>query len=104
MRDLVEKTRRAVDQSIEVIRRRVDALGTREPSIQREGDDRIIVQVPGLQDPEQLKTILGQTAKLEFRLVAEAGQNPARLPKSLNSRMEQESCQSKNRLWCKARI
>ncbi|MFM8860539.1 MAG: protein translocase subunit SecD [Methylocystis sp.] len=74
---LVEKTRRAVDQSIEVIRRRVDALGTREPSIQREGDDRIIVQVPGLQDPEQLKTILGQTAKLEFRLVAEAGQNPA---------------------------
>jgi SecD/SecF fusion protein len=72
-----EKVRHAVDQSIEVIRRRVDALGTREPSIQREGDDRIIVQVPGLQDPEQLKTILGETAKLEFRLVAEPGQNPA---------------------------
>jgi preprotein translocase subunit SecD len=74
---LTEKVRRAVDQSIEVIRRRVDALGTREPSIQRQGDDRIIVQVPGLQDPEQLKTILGQTAKLEFRLVAEPGQSPA---------------------------
>ena len=74
---VIDKTRRAVDQSIEVIRRRVDALGTREPSIQREGDDRIIVQVPGLQDPEQLKTILGQTAKLEFRLVAEPGQNPS---------------------------
>ncbi|MBI1868460.1 MAG: protein translocase subunit SecD [Methylocystis sp.] len=76
---LTDKVRRAVDQSIEVIRRRVDALGTREPSIQREGDDRIIVQVPGLQDPEQLKTILGQTAKLEFRLVGEPGQNPAEL-------------------------
>jgi len=76
---VTDKVRHAVDQSIEVIRRRVDALGTREPSIQREGDDRIIVQVPGLQDPEQLKTILGQTAKLEFRLVAEPGQNPSEL-------------------------
>ena len=74
---LTEKVRRAVDQSIEVIRRRIDQLGTREPSIQRQGDDRIVVQVPGLQDPEQLKTILGQTAKLEFRLVAEPGQTPA---------------------------
>jgi SecD/SecF fusion protein len=73
---LTEKVRRAVDQSIEVIRRRIDQLGTREPSIQRQGDDRIVVQVPGLQDPEQLKTILGQTAKLEFRLVSEPGENP----------------------------
>ncbi|CAN2532492.1 MAG TPA: protein translocase subunit SecD [Methylosinus sp.] len=76
---VTDKVRHAVDQSIEVIRRRVDALGTREPSIQREGDDRIIVQVPGLQDPEQLKTILGQTAKLEFRLVAEPGQSQSEL-------------------------
>ncbi len=74
---VTDKVRRAVEQSIEVIRRRIDALGTREPSIQRQGDDRVMVQVPGLQDPEQLKTILGQTAKLEFRLVAEPGQNPA---------------------------
>jgi len=73
---LTERVRHAVDQSIEVVRRRVDALGTREPSIQRQGDDRIIVQVPGLQDPEQLKVILGQTAKLEFRLVAEPGESP----------------------------
>jgi protein-export membrane protein SecD len=73
---LDEKVRHAVEQSIEVVRRRIDALGTREPSIQRQGDDRIIVQVPGLQDPEQLKIILGQTAKLEFRLVAEPGESP----------------------------
>jgi SecD/SecF fusion protein len=74
---LRDKSRKAVEQSIEVIRRRVDALGTREPSIQRQGDDRVLVQVPGLQDPQTLKEILGQTAKLEFRLVAEPGQSPA---------------------------
>ncbi len=74
---LRDKSRKAVEQSIEVIRRRVDALGTREPSIQRQGDDRVLVQVPGLQDPQTLKDILGQTAKLEFRLVAEPGQNPS---------------------------
>jgi len=74
---VTDKIRRAVDQSIEVIRRRIDALGTTEPSIQREGNDRVSVEVPGLQDPERLKQLLGQTAKLEFRLVAEPGYNPA---------------------------
>src|SRR3954465_9445596 len=74
---LNDRVRRAVDQAIEVLRRRVDALGTTEPNIQRQGADRILVQVPGLQDPEKLKEILGTTAKLEFRLVAEPGANPA---------------------------
>ena len=50
-----DKVRRAVDQSIEVLRRRVDALGTTEPNIQREGNDRVLVEVPGLQNPERLK-------------------------------------------------
>ena len=68
-----ERVRRAVDQAIEVLRRRVDALGTTEPNIQRQGADRILVQVPGLQDPQRLKEILGQTAKLEFRMLAEPG-------------------------------
>ncbi|BCJ91066.1 hypothetical protein IZ6_18010 [Terrihabitans soli] len=63
------RIRSAVDQSIEIVRRRVDELGTTEPSIQRQGADRILVQVPGLQDPQQLKNILGQTAKLTFRMV-----------------------------------
>lgn len=66
-----ERVRRAVDQAIEVLRRRVDALGTTEPNIQRQGVDRILVQVPGLQDPQRLKDILGKTAKLQFRMVAE---------------------------------
>ena len=68
-----ERVRRAVDQAIEVIRRRVDAIGTTEPNIQRQGADRILVQVPGLQDPQRLKELLGRTAKLEFRLLAQPG-------------------------------
>ena len=71
------KVRRAVEQSIEVLRRRVDALGTTEPTIQREGDDRVVVEVPGLQDTGKLKEILGTTAKLEFRLVGEPGEDPS---------------------------
>ena len=74
-----DKVRRAVDQSIEVVRRRVDQLGTTEPSIQRQGADRILVQVPGLQDPTRLEQILGQTAKLEFRLLGDAGSTDTEL-------------------------
>jgi preprotein translocase subunit SecD len=59
----------AMDTATEVVRKRIDALGTREPTIVREGSDRILVQVPGLQDPEGLKALLGKTAKLEFKLV-----------------------------------
>lgn len=73
---LNDRIRRAIDQSIEVLRRRIDALGTKEPSIQRQGVDRIVVEVPGLQDPDVLEKILGTTAKLEFRLVADPGADP----------------------------
>ncbi|KPF41790.1 protein translocase subunit SecDF [Rhizobium sp. G187] len=59
----------AVTQSMEVVRRRVDELGTTEPLIQRQGNDRIIVQVPGLTDPQRLKDLLNQTAKLTFHMV-----------------------------------
>lgn len=59
----------AVDQSIEIVRRRVDELGTREPTIVRQGEDRIVVQLPGLDDPERIKSLLGKTAKLTFHLV-----------------------------------
>ena len=59
----------AVRQSIEVVSRRVNELGTTEPIIQQQGNDRILVQVPGLQDPQRLKDILGQTAKLTFQMV-----------------------------------
>lgn len=65
----LEQSRSAVAQSIEIVRRRIDELGTTEPSIQRQGDNRIVVEVPGLDDPERLKALLGKTAKLSFRLV-----------------------------------
>jgi preprotein translocase subunit SecD len=58
-----------VQQSIEVIDRRLNLLGTVEPSIQRQGSDRIVVEAPGLGDPERLKAIVGQTAQLTFHLV-----------------------------------
>jgi preprotein translocase subunit SecD len=64
-----EKIRQAVDQSIQIVERRVNELGTVEPTIQREGSDRILVQVPGLGDPQRLIDIVGKTAKLTFRLV-----------------------------------
>ncbi|MEP0945216.1 MAG: protein translocase subunit SecD [Rhizobiaceae bacterium] len=66
-----ERLRSAVSQSIEVIRRRVDELGTTEPIIQRQGVDRIIVQVPGFNDPERLKDVIGTTAKLGFHGVSD---------------------------------
>lgn len=66
---LTYRTSNAVTQSIEVISRRVNELGTTEPNIQRQGADRILVQVPGLQDPQRLKELLGQTAKLTFQMV-----------------------------------
>jgi len=65
----VERRVSAVQQSIEIIRRRIDETGVREPTIQRQGDDRIIVQLPGIDDPERVKDLLGQTAKMSFHLV-----------------------------------
>ena len=66
---ITERVRQAVEQSIQIIERRVNELGTVEPSIQRQGIDRILLQVPGLQDPKRLLDLLGKTAKLDFRLV-----------------------------------
>jgi preprotein translocase subunit SecD len=66
---VVERIRQSVEQSIQIVERRVNELGTVEPSIQRQGVDRILVQVPGLQDPSRLKELLGKTAKMTFRMV-----------------------------------
>lgn len=59
----------AVDRALEVIRNRVDKFGVSEPIIQRQGQDKIVVQLPGLKDPRQAKNLIGSTAQLEFRLV-----------------------------------
>ena len=61
----------ALKQSIEIIRRRIDDVGTKEPSILQRGDKRILVELPGLKDPERIKNLLGKTAQLNFRLVSD---------------------------------
>jgi preprotein translocase subunit SecD len=66
---ITDRVRQTIEQSIQIVERRVNELGTVEPLIQRQGVDRILVQVPGLQDPTELKKILGKTAKMEFRMV-----------------------------------
>ncbi len=66
-----ELTANAVQQSIEVVRRRIDQLGTREPTILRQGTDRIVIEAPGESDPEKLKNVIGETAKLTFQMLDE---------------------------------
>jgi preprotein translocase subunit SecD len=83
--ELARKKKEVIDQSIEILRRRVDETGTIEPTIVRQGDDRIELQVPGIKDTTDLKRKINQTAKLTFHLVnedvAQAGQNiPTVLP------------------------
>ena len=71
-----EKVRQAVTQSIEVLNRRINAMGTKETVVERQGGNRIVIEVPGLQDTTRLKQIIGQTAKLDFQLVADPGDPP----------------------------
>ena len=74
----------AMTGAVDIVRKRIDALGTKEPTIARQGNDRILVEVPGVQDPTALKALIGKTAKLEFKLVdtqadpakVNAGQTP----------------------------
>jgi len=74
----------AMAGAVDIVRKRIDALGTKEPTIARQGADRILVEVPGVQDPTALKALIGKTAKLEFKLVdtqadpakVQAGQAP----------------------------
>ena len=81
----MRRKKEVIDQSIEILRRRVDETGTIEPTIVRQGDDRILLQVPGIKDTTDLKRKINQTAKLTFHLVnedvAQTGQNiPANVP------------------------
>ncbi|HYD67640.1 protein translocase subunit SecD [Azospirillum sp.] len=66
---LRDRATQAVEQSIEIVRRRIDETGVAEPIIARQGTDRILVQLPGVEDPDRIKRLLGTTAKMTFRLV-----------------------------------
>jgi SecD/SecF fusion protein len=70
---LAARTSYAVEQSLEVIRGRIDQVGVAEPTIQRAGADRVLVQLPGLQDPSRLRALLGSTAQMSFHLLAPEG-------------------------------
>jgi len=77
-----DRQRDAVTQSIEIVRRRVDEFGTTEASIQRQGQDRIIIELPGIDDPERVKELIGRTAKLNFHLLAPGFSGPVLNPNS----------------------
>lgn len=79
---LQERARELMSQAVEVIRRRIDQTGTREASVQRQGDDRIIVQVPGFDDPARLKALIGEPAVMSFRFVNENAVPGERIPPS----------------------
>ncbi len=68
---LVQTATHAVEQSIEIVRRRIDETGVVDPQITRQGDDRIVVQLPGVEDPNRVKELLGKTAKMTFHLLDE---------------------------------
>jgi preprotein translocase subunit SecD len=107
---VVERVRQSVEQSIQIIERRVNELGTVEPLIQRQGTDRILVQVPGLQDPTRLKELLGKTAKLDFRMVdtntsveaALQGRAPPESEVLYSTTQPRRRISSRSGWWCRA--
>jgi len=68
---LIEIKNSSLDQSLEIVRRRIDEVGTKEPTIIKRGSDRILIELPGLDDPNRIKNLLGKTANLSFRLVVD---------------------------------
>ena len=72
---IIEVKNSALDQSLEVARRRIDEVGTNDPTIIKRGNDRILIELPGLDDPNRIKKLLGKTANLSFRLVSESEDN-----------------------------
>ena len=69
---IIEVKTSSLDQSLEIVRRRIDEIGTNEPTIVKRGNDRILVELPGLDDPNRIKNLLGKTANLTFRIVSES--------------------------------
>ncbi len=79
---LRDRINAATEQSLEIIRRRIDQIGVAEPTIQRVGAARILVQLPGVQDPARIRELLGSTAKLSFHLISAGGAGTRTLPGS----------------------
>jgi SecD/SecF fusion protein len=76
-----DRIAQALDQSVEIVRRRIDSTGVAEPQISRQDPNRILVELPGVKDPQHIKDLLGTTAKMDFHLVDEtAAPDPAHVP------------------------
>lgn len=94
----------AIGQSLKIVENRINALGTAEPVIQQQGKDRIVVQLPGIQNPDQIKNVIGRTAKLSFQLLCEAqetaaGQNPPPECKALPVKKDPGRPDASQTLW-----
>ena len=100
---IAERVRHAVTQSIEVLNRRINAMGTKETVIERQGANRVLIEVPGLQDTTKLKEIIGQTAKLDFQLVADPGDPPDEV-ETLPMQKGGGTYRSRSVSWLMARI
>lgn len=93
---MTERAAAAVQQSIEIVRRRIDETGVVDPQIARQGQDRIVVQLPGISDPERIKQLLGKTAKMTFHLLDEnANANAAAAPPGVEFLPMQDNPQNK---------
>jgi protein-export membrane protein SecD len=103
--DIAEMKKRAVDQSIEIINKRIDETGTKEPTVVRQGEDRIVVQVPGYGDPQHLKDLIGKTAKMEFRMVDEAAESTGtRSAGSVQLPVVEKDGGPSQKLWIKEQV
>ena len=69
---IIEIKNAAIEQSLEIVRRRIDEAGTKEPTILKRGNDRILIELPGLDEPSRIKNLLGKTANLSFRFISDA--------------------------------
>ncbi len=92
---LIELKTSSQDQALEIVRRRIDEIGTNEPNILKRGNDRILVELPGLDDPMRIKSLLGKTANLSFRFVTNSGEDSFGAEKLKYEDSEDESMVSK---------
>ncbi|MBD1140676.1 protein translocase subunit SecD [Pelagibacterales bacterium SAG-MED39] len=92
---VVELKTSSQDQALEIVRRRIDEIGTNEPNILKRGNDRILVELPGLDDPMRIKLLLGKTANLTFRFVTKSSDNSFGAEKLLYEESNEEALVSK---------
>ncbi len=86
--EILQMRQNLIRQSIEIIRRRIDESGTKEPTIQAQGDSRVLLQVPGVENSDEIKSILGKTAKMTFHFVADETFSANKSQAALNPRLE----------------